>query len=141
MTTYAIARAADPVRAHEAIWAHLLAFNQAAVGDAEGAPFALEITADGDPAVRGGLWAASLWGSFYIGLVITPAEARGHGLGRELMRRAEAEARARGCRQMWLDTFAFQARPFYEQLGFTLFGQIGGPPPIFPRYFMQKLLD
>ncbi|HSV03572.1 MAG TPA: GNAT family N-acetyltransferase [Phenylobacterium sp.] len=138
--SYAIVPAADPGRAHDAIWAHLLAFNQAAVGDAEGEPFALEITAEDDPAVRGGLWALSLWGSFYIGLVIAPDDARGQGLGRELMARAEQEARARGCRQMWLDTFAFQARPFYEQLGFQVFGQIDGPPPVFPRYFMQKLI-
>lgn len=57
------------------------------------------------------------------------------------MQRAEEEARVRGCRQMWLDTYAFQARPFYERLGFEVFGQIDGPAPIFPRYFMQKLLN
>jgi GNAT superfamily N-acetyltransferase len=52
----------------------------------------------------------------------------------------EAEARTRGCRQMWLDTYAFQARAFYERLGFSPFGQIDGPTPVFPRYFMQKQL-
>ena len=64
----------------------------------------------------------------------------GRGLGSELMRRAEAEAQTRGCRQMWLDTYAFQARGFYERLGFEVFGQIDGPAPMFPRYFMQKRL-
>lgn len=42
---------------------------------------------------------------------------------------------------MWLDTYAFQARAFYERLGFAVFGQIEGPPPMFPRYFMQKVLS
>jgi hypothetical protein len=29
---------------------------------------------------------------------------------------------------------------FYERLGFETFGEIAGPAPIFPRFFMQKLL-
>ena len=29
---------------------------------------------------------------------------------------------------------------FYERLGFEVFGQIDGPAPMFPRYFMQKRL-
>ncbi|HEX2592466.1 MAG TPA: GNAT family N-acetyltransferase [Rhizomicrobium sp.] len=139
--SYVITRAADAGAAYMPIWAPLLAFNHNTVGDADGVPFALTITAGDDPAVHGGLWALSLWGSFYIALVVVPADARHHGLGRELMRQAEAEALARGCRQMWLDTYAFQARAFYEQLGFAVFGQIEGPAPMFPRYFMQKLLN
>jgi len=42
---------------------------------------------------------------------------------------------------MWLDTYAFQARAVYERLGFAVFGQIDGPAPVFPRYFMQKQLS
>ena len=122
------------------IWGPLLAFNQEMVGYAEGEAFALLITPDDSDEVQGGLWALSLWGSFYIALVVVPKAQRGSGLGAELMHRAEEEARKRGCRQMWLDTYAFQARPFYERLGFSLFGQIDGPAPMFPRYFMQKLL-
>lgn len=30
-------------------------------------------------------------------------------------------------------TRAFQARPFYEPLGFSVFGQIDGRAPTFPR--------
>lgn len=139
--TYSIARAADPGAAYAPIWAPLLAYNQTIAEGAEGDPFALVLARDSDAAVAGGLWALSLWGSFYIGLVVVPADARRQGLGGSLMRRAEEEARDRGCRQMWLDTYAFQARPFYERLGFKVFGQIDGPAPIFPRYFMQKQLS
>src|SRR4051812_955888 len=106
--TFTIAPAADPDAAYMPIWGPLLAFNQQAVGDATAVPFALEIRASPDEPVAGGLWAMSLWGSFYIALVVAPQGARGQGLGLELMRRAEAEARARGCRQMWLDTYDFQ---------------------------------
>lgn len=137
---FSIQRAAAPDDAYMPIWAPLLAFNQQAVGDAQGEAFALNITTPGDNGILGGLWALSLWGSFYIGLVVTPEGARGQGFGTQLMAQAEAEAIARGCRSMWLDTYAFQARGFYERLGFSVFGQIDGPPPMFPRYFMQKLL-
>ena len=130
---FSIQRAAAPDDAYMPIWAPLLAFNQQAVGDAQGEAFALNITTPGDNGILGGLWALSLWGSFYIGLVVTPEGARGQGFGTQLMAQAEAEA-------MWLDTYAFQARGFYERLGFSVFGQIDGPPPMFPRYFMQKLL-
>jgi GNAT superfamily N-acetyltransferase len=138
--TYDIRRAADAGQAHDQIWAQLLAFNRSFADGADGVPFALTLAKEGDAPVQGGLWALALWGSFYIGLVVVPADARGLGLGTVLRRRAVAEARSQGCRQMWLDTYAFQARPFYERLGFEVFGQIDGPPPIYPRYFMQKLL-
>lgn len=130
--------AANPDDAYMPIWAPLLAFNQKTVGDAQGLPFALTIHQPDSEEVLGGLWALSLWGSFYIGLVVTPEGGRGEGLGTGLMARAEAEAVARGCRNMWLDTYAFQARAFYERLGFEVFGQIDGPAPMFPRWFMRK---
>lgn len=138
---YEITEAADPDAAYMPIWGPLLRFNEASVGEAKGEPFALVVTKPGADQVAGGLWALSLWGSFYIGLVVAPEGARGQGLGSALMARAEAEARRRGCRQMWLDTYAFQAAPFYERLGFEVFGRIDGPAPMFPRVFMQKLLD
>ncbi|HLK26643.1 MAG TPA: GNAT family N-acetyltransferase [Caulobacteraceae bacterium] len=110
------------------------------VGKPAGERFVLTIKAPGSDEILGGLVAISYWGSFYISDVVVPQEARGAGLGAELMRQAEQEARARGCRHMWLDTFEFQARPFYERLGFEVFGRLDGLAPFFPRYFMQKTL-
>ncbi|MCI3132937.1 GNAT family N-acetyltransferase [Phenylobacterium aquaticum] len=138
--TLIIEQAERPDDAYMPIWAPLLQFNQAAVGDAQGIPFALTIRSRDAPEVLGGLWALSLWGSFYVGLLVAPEGFRGQGLGSELLARGEAEAQARGCRHMWLDTYAFQARAFYERHGFAVFGQIDGPAPMFPRWFMQKML-
>ena len=72
---------------------------------------------------------------------MVPADARGQGLGTQIMQRAEAEALARGCVGAWLDTFEFQARGFYEKLGYACFGQIDGYPPGFSRFFMKKTLQ
>ena len=66
---------------------------------------------------------------------------RGAGLGRQLLQRAEAIARERGCHGLWLDTFSFQARGFYEKLGFSLFGEIEDYPPGHSRFFLRKRLD
>jgi GNAT superfamily N-acetyltransferase len=54
------------------------------------------------------------------------------------MARAETWSRERGLAGMWLDTFAFQARPFYEKLGFSVFGEIENHPRGSSRFFLQK---
>ena len=50
---------------------------------------------------------------------------------------AEAEAIRLGCVGVWLDTFSFQARGFYEKLGYTLFGTIDDYPPGESRFFLS----
>ena len=64
---------------------------------------------------------------------------RGRGVGRELMARAEARALERGCHSAWLDTFSFQARGFYEKLGYEEFGRLDYPPD-HHKHFMRKRL-
>ena len=118
----------------------LRAFTGQTVGRPDNQDFALLITAPGEEAVRGGLWAQSRWGAFYVDMIVVPEALRRTGLGTTLMTRAEAEARRRGCHLMWLDTYAFQARPFYEGLGFEVFATMEGPAPFYPRWFMRKTL-
>jgi GNAT superfamily N-acetyltransferase len=129
-----------PDEAYMPIWEPLLAFNQQVVGNAAGQAFAQVITLDDREEVLGGLWGQSLWGSFYVGLTFVPEALRGTGVGSGLIRRAEDVARDRDCHVMWVDTYEFQAREFYERHGFEIFGQIDGPAPMFPRYFMKKSL-
>lgn len=47
-------------------------------------------------------------------------DVRGSGLGGQLMKAAEDEARRIGCLHALVDTFSFQARPFYEKQGYRL---------------------
>lgn len=141
MSEYVIRQTEQPtLDSYQQGLAVLRAFTGKAVGPPDNRDFALLITAPGEPAVLGGLWGQSRWGAFYVDMIVVPEALRGTGVGTDLMIRAETEARARGCHLMWLDTYAFQARPFYERLGFEVFGQMDGPEPFYPRWFMCKTL-
>ncbi|MBO9710777.1 MAG: GNAT family N-acetyltransferase [Caulobacter sp.] len=118
----------------------LRAFTTEQVGAPDNRDFAVLIRKPGGGAVEGGLWAQSRWGTFHVDMVVVPPALRRTGLGTMLMERAEAEARRRGCHLMWLDTYAFQARPFYEKRGFEVFATMDGPEPFHPRWFMMKRL-
>jgi GNAT superfamily N-acetyltransferase len=127
-----------PAEAFAQLWEPLLSFNERMVGDASARTLAILLREPPTDVIVGGLWGRSLWGSMYIDIVFVPEEMRGRGIGTSLLRQAEQEASQRGCRQMWLDTYAFQARAFYEKMGFTVFGRLDGPAPIFPRFFLMK---
>ena len=53
----------------------------------------------------------------------------------------EAKARERGCRLVYLDTFSFQAAPFYERLGYVRVHSIDGFAPGIAKHTYQKRLD
>jgi len=122
------------------IFSPLKAFNEQAVGPAAARIFAILLKNEADEVV-GGLWARSLWGSFYIDMLFVPETLRRAGVGTSMLRQAEQEAIRRRCGHIWTDTYTFQARPFYEKFGFTVFGQLDGPAPIFPRFFLKKDLE
>ena len=86
----------------------------------------------------GGLWGRTAGTWLFVELLFIPEEMRRNGLGRKMMATAEEEARARACRGVWLDTFSFQARGFYEKLGYSVFGAIENFPPGHARYFLKK---
>jgi GNAT superfamily N-acetyltransferase len=86
----------------------------------------------------GGLWGWTSFAYLHIDLLYLPESLRGTGLGRSLIWQAEAEAVQRGCHGAWLDTFSFQARGFYERLGYTVFGSIEDYPPGEARFFLKK---
>lgn len=75
-----------------------------------------------------------------IELIAVPEQHRGEGYGTKLMDLAEEVARANNCVGIWLDTFEFQARGFYEKLGFELFGELPNHPKGHKRFFLHKCL-
>jgi GNAT superfamily N-acetyltransferase len=86
----------------------------------------------------GGLIGFTHWNWLFIKQLWVAEEVRGRGVGTELMRAAEQEAVARACLHAHCDTFDFQALPFYQGLGYSVFGQLEDYPVGHTRYFLQK---
>ena len=123
----------------KAIAAPLVRFNESRAGPSGNRPLVIEVRG-ADGAIAGGLWGVTAYGWLFTQLLVVPEEARGQGLGRRLMALAEAEAAKRGCHAAWLDTFEFQARAFYEQIGYTCFATLPDFPKGSARHFMRKEL-
>jgi GNAT superfamily N-acetyltransferase len=90
--------------------------------------------------VVGGLRGETYWDWLYVDTLALRDEARGQGLGSMLLALAEREAVARGCHSVYLDTFSFQALPFYQKQGYTVFGTLDNFPGEHTRYFLRKAL-
>lgn len=124
----------------EAILQGLSVFNAMATGRQDDhRPFAA-LVKDEAGRTLGGATGASYYGWLFISLLHLPAGMRRRGLGRQVMAAAEAEARARGCVGIRLDTFSFQAPGFYEKLGFARIGTLADDPPGHARHFYAKTL-
>ena len=119
--------------------AGLAAYNREHAGDDDYQPFALFVR-DAAGATLGGLLGATYWGWLVVEILWIAEHVRGRGWGRQMLRAAERIAIERGCHAAHLDTMSFQARSFYEQYGYTVFGVLEDLPRGHQRYFMRKEL-
>jgi GNAT superfamily N-acetyltransferase len=88
--------------------------------------------------VLGGLLAV-IWGEWLrVGVLWVSEVARRQGHGSRLLQAAESYARERGCLGVFLDTFSFQARPFYERHGYAVFATQEDNPKGHARHFLEK---
>ena len=78
------------------------------------------------------------WGYLYFDTVWTDESVRGKGYGSLVMDAAESYATQRGIQQAYLMTTSFQARPFYEKLGYERFGFQADRPRGHVFHFMRK---
>ena len=94
---------------------------------------------DGDivAGVYGWLWGACL----ELDYLWVHKDLRGRGIGRRLVTTLEQAAVARGCRQVTLDTYSFQAPEFYRKLGYEAFGIIDGYPDDHQKLYCRKRLE
>ena len=95
---------------------------------------------DPDQEVVGGVIGATHWDWLHIDLMWIKDEFRGRGYGQRLLAHAEDEARGRGAKNAYLDTFSFQAPGFYQKQGYQVFGELPDFPSGHQRYFLTKAL-
>ena len=125
----------------KAIAGPLIAFNNTRASQLENYRALVIILSNPDTGeVVGGLWGETNLAHLHVDLLFVPETLRGTGLGRQMLLHAEQEAIARGCRGAWLDTYSFQARGFYERLGYAVFGILDDYPPGQKRIFLHKVL-
>jgi GNAT superfamily N-acetyltransferase len=129
----------DSADTAKAIRDGLTEFNHKAVNFPEPIPVNVAVR-DGDGALRGGIVARVALDTVYIDIVWIDDALRGGGHGRIMMERVEEKARALGAKLAWLYTLSWQARPFYEKLGYRVFGEMPFADGAHQRYFMRKEL-
>jgi ribosomal protein S18 acetylase RimI-like enzyme len=114
-------------------------YNNQQAGDDQGRNLCF-VMRDSKQDIVGGVIGATYWGWLYINLMWVREELRGRDHGQRLLVLAEEEARQRGAKHAYLDTFSFQAPGFYEKHGYRVFGELPDFPVGHRRYFMVKTL-
>jgi GNAT superfamily N-acetyltransferase len=93
---------------------------------------------DDSKALAAGLNGATYWGWLFVEHLWVREDCRKSGLGKELITLAETEAKSRGCRHAYLDTFSFQAPEFYKKLGYIEYAKFDDFPGNHSRHFLKK---
>lgn len=104
--------------------------------DTKFAVFAKDINGD----IMGGIRANAFWNYCFIELLWLSKDARGLGVGSKLITAAENFAKEKGFEYLRTETLSFQAKPFYEKLGFKQFGELADHPKGHTTYCLVKAL-
>ncbi len=89
----------------------------------------------------GGL-VGEVWGEWLIVKFLWVDEKhQGQSIGSQLLVKAENFAKSKGCHSSFLDTFSFQAKPFYERHGYKVKMKLDNFPISGQRYYMVKSLS
>ncbi len=114
-------------------------FNSAATGIAGGEWLAI-LVRDEQERIVAGICGNTWGGCLEIRQFWVEEKRRGQGLGTRLFLAAEQEARRRGCRQILLMTFSFQAPAFYAKRGFEVVAVVDDHPRGHENLLLRKRL-
>jgi len=137
-SSYRITLEADPQPADmNVIVKGLTEFNRSQTGGAM--PEYLLITVRSEQGtVVGGLLGATYLGWLQVQCVWLHDTLRDRNYGTELMALAETEALRRGCARAFVETYSFQALPFYEKCGYAVHSRVPDFPVGGARYALTK---
>ena len=123
----------------QAIHTGLRAFNRTRVSWPERQPFNVVLRDDG-ARVLGGILASVNFDVLVLEDVFVEEQWRRGGFGAKLMARAEDEGVKRGARLAVVSTFSWQARPFYEKLGYAVYAEAPYNNGMYVLYSLKKSL-
>ena len=95
---------------------------------------------DVDGSLQGGIRATCYWNTLHIELLWISENARGGGIGRVLIEKAEAFARENGCENALVETTSWQAKPFYEKNGYSHMATLANRPKGHSSHYLTKML-
>jgi GNAT superfamily N-acetyltransferase len=113
-------------------------FNSAVTGIADGEWLAIFVRDDNR--IVAGICGNTWGGCADIRQFWVEESRRKQGLGTRLLAAAEREAQRRGCRQMLLMTFSFQAPAFYAKHGFEIVAVVDDHPHGHTNMLLRKRL-
>ena len=88
--------------------------------------------------IMAGLHGWTWGGSCYIRDLLVHEDLRGQGYGTHLLQAAEHEAIKRGCHQVVLESYSFQAPGFYQKHGYEVFAVLEDHPRGHRNYYLRK---
>jgi GNAT superfamily N-acetyltransferase len=94
-----------------------------------------------DRRIHGGAVGTAKWNWLFISQLWLADDLRGRGLGTQIMEAIERLGVSHGCTKSHLETLGFQARGFYEGLGYRLFAELPEFAADHSRYFLWKPLQ
>lgn len=96
---------------------------------------------DANGEIIAGLCGETRWGWLEVETLAVEDGYRHQQIGSRLLDAAEAEARKRHCHGVFLDTYTFQAREFYERKGYTVYGKLKDFPKSYTKFYLWKELE
>lgn len=95
---------------------------------------------DDEGQIWGGMLATVSMDWVEIDILWLDEAVKGQGWGRKLLEWLEGRARELNLVGLCVDTTSFQARPFYEAMGFEVFGQLEDMPRGATTWMLKKVL-
>lgn len=75
---------------------------------------------------------------YFLDLLYVDENYRGQDIGTNLIKQIESFAKKENLTGVRMETWNFQARGFYEKMGYTVYGEIKNCPPGTIEYFLKK---
>ena len=128
----------DPARDDE-LCRRVQALNRSNLPDGEDTTLEIYVLGNNDSLI-GGLVGRTEWGWLHVSAIWVDEPHRHRGIATELLRRAEGEARSRGCTAARLNSWDFQAPDLYRRLGYNEYARLDDYPPGHTDHYFRKSL-